>query len=479
MRGPTIIRPEGPKGAPSGSTAPGPVRGSTAPGQVQTWACHPREAEKCDAVQSLARPFGLVFGRTGPNIRNTLFLNGFMSHWYGPVGSARLAGTLKKRRFQADLHCVLRSIREMLAIRRELPAVSGPADVQAPAEGSMKAYRLSILLIPLLPLMFMVSPAKGSELLTDPGSARQSTGGASASATGNFHLKGVLVSDSGGLALINGKMSRVGDRVAGAEIVAIVEGAVRLLIGSRELTVNVGSSFDTRQTFHASIGRSQRESRPESVRASNRPTGEAAIPPRVDQHAVSQGETLSGISKRYQVDGVTLNQMMIAFFRVNPKAFDENINILFEGASLRIPTRSELLYEEPDMATAQVGRQTHQWRMSRERSTTLAKAENQTHYGPVGGGETLIVIADHVRPVEITVDQMMIALFEANREAFGDNINLLYKDSVLRIPDDKNLLQQAEIATAEVTRQMDEWRSDDRRQARLDLRYADTSAASF
>ncbi|MGI9233223.1 MAG: FimV/HubP family polar landmark protein [Woeseiaceae bacterium] len=335
-------------------------------------------------------------------------------------------------------------------------------------------YRLSMLLILLLPLIFGPTPAQGSE----SGSADRSTGGVPVSAAGNFHLKGVLVSDSGGLALINGKMSRVGDRVAGAEIVAIVEGAVRLLVGSRELTVNVGSSFDTRQTFDASIGRSNRETRTRSVRATDLHREQAANPSRVDHHAVTKGETLSGISKRYQVDGVTMNQMMIAFFRVNPKAFNNNINILLEGASLRIPTRSELFDEEAEMATAQVSQQMDEWRTSRGQPTTLAKAVNRTPYGPVRRGETLIAIAEHVRPAGITADQMMIALFEANREAFGDNINLLYEGSVLHTPDDKNLLQQPEIAAAEVTRQMDAWHSDNRRAARSDLPYADMTAAS-
>lgn len=332
----------------------------------------------------------------------------------------------------------------------------------------MKVYRLSILLILLLPPIFAATPAQGAEMLAEAGTA-----------AGTFHLKGVLVSDSGGLALVNGKMSRVGDRVAGAEIIGIVEGAVRLLIGSRELTVYVGSSFDPQQTFHASTGRSNRETRPRALRALNRPEDEAASPAGVDRHAVAKGETLSGISKHYQVDGVTLNQMMIAFFRANPNAFEDNINILLEGASLRIPTQPELLHADADAATAHVRRQTDEWQTAHQQPTRVAKTTNRTNYGPVDGGETLIVIAEYVRPVGITVDQMMIALFEANPAAFGDNINLLYEGSVLHIPDDENLLQRPEIATAEVTRQMDLWRSDDRRQARSDLPYADMTAASF
>ncbi len=64
-----------------------------------------------------------------------------------------------------------------------------------------------------------------------------------------------------------------------------------------------------------------------------------------------------------------------------------------------------------------------------------AQAEAK-EYGPIRGGETLRSIAAKVKPAEATVEQMMVALYQANRSAFqGDNMNRLLKGRVLRVPD--------------------------------------------
>jgi pilus assembly protein FimV len=87
----------------------------------------------------------------------------------------------------------------------------------------------------------------------------------------------------------------------------------------------------------------------------------------------------------------------------------------------------------------------------------LAGVDN---YGPIDWGETLWSIATRVRPDEsISIQRMMLALLEANPEAFNvNNINELRKGEVLRIPgreeigpDDKSL------AMAEVRRQHVLW----------------------
>ena len=58
------------------------------------------------------------------------------------------------------------------------------------------------------------------------------------------------------------------------------------------------------------------------------------------------------------------------------------------------------------------------------------------------------------------IDQTMIALYRANPDAFGGNINILRRGAVLRVPgaDDIAALNQRE-AMGEVHRQMDAWRS--------------------
>ncbi len=56
-------------------------------------------------------------------------------------------------------------------------------------------------------------------------------------------------------------------------------------------------------------------------------------------------------------------------------------------------------------------------------------------YGPVRANETLWAIANRIRPRGISVHQMMVALYQANQQAFLDgNINLLKKGSILKVP---------------------------------------------
>jgi pilus assembly protein FimV len=81
-------------------------------------------------------------------------------------------------------------------------------------------------------------------------------------------------------------------------------------------------------------------------------------------------------------------------------------------------------------------------------------------YGIVQRGDTLWVIADRTRPNGVTINQMMIAIYRANPDAFGGNINLLRAGASLQLPaetDIDTLTQTA--ANAEVRRQTDEWAS--------------------
>jgi pilus assembly protein FimV len=76
-------------------------------------------------------------------------------------------------------------------------------------------------------------------------------------------------------------------------------------------------------------------------------------------------------------------------------------------------------------------------------------------------GDTLTKIARglhaETRPA---IDQTMIALFRSNPEAFGGNINVLKRGSVLRVPDADSIaaLNQKE-AMSEVHKQLEAWRS--------------------
>ena len=88
-------------------------------------------------------------------------------------------------------------------------------------------------------------------------------------------------------------------------------------------------------------------------------------------------------------------------------------------------------------------------------------------YGPVRRSETLWAIANRLRPGDVTVEQMMVALRDANPEAFvAGDINRLKAGYVLRVPapEEVRAIDPA-AARAEVRRQIAAWRAA-RRQAR-------------
>ncbi|HET8698220.1 MAG TPA: FimV/HubP family polar landmark protein, partial [Gammaproteobacteria bacterium] len=81
-------------------------------------------------------------------------------------------------------------------------------------------------------------------------------------------------------------------------------------------------------------------------------------------------------------------------------------------------------------------------------------------YGPVQRAETLWAIAERFRPDGVSMNQMMVALFQANPQAFGGNMNVLRVGAVLRMPQTSDLQNlSASTANAEVQRQTDEWQN--------------------
>jgi pilus assembly protein FimV len=81
-------------------------------------------------------------------------------------------------------------------------------------------------------------------------------------------------------------------------------------------------------------------------------------------------------------------------------------------------------------------------------------------YGPVQRGETLWGLADRMRPDGVSVNQMMIAIYRQNPQAFGGNINILHAGATLRLPESVDFDGLATtVANAEVVRQIDEWQN--------------------
>ncbi len=82
---------------------------------------------------------------------------------------------------------------------------------------------------------------------------------------------------------------------------------------------------------------------------------------------VRSGQTLSGIAGQLARDnGVSLDQAMVALLRANPEAFIRgNVNLLRQGAVLRVPESGELQRIDSAAARVLVSEHVAQWRQAR------------------------------------------------------------------------------------------------------------------
>ena len=121
--------------------------------------------------------------------------------------------------------------------------------------------------------------------------------------------------------------------------------------------------------------------------------------------------------------------------------------------------------EPPSSSSATQSRPTSQPSRTSQPSTS-APADDITPYDTSAGGdyvvqrsETLWGIASRMRPDgRLTMNQTMLAIYEANPGAFGGNINILRAGAALRIPSADEIFQiTSGNAFSEVKRQNEEW----------------------
>ncbi|HRP36147.1 MAG TPA: FimV/HubP family polar landmark protein, partial [Gammaproteobacteria bacterium] len=91
---------------------------------------------------------------------------------------------------------------------------------------------------------------------------------------------------------------------------------------------------------------------------------------------------------------------------------------------------------------------------------TPLRSEYGAEFGPVQRNDTLWAIAQRVRPdTGLSTNQVMVALFRANPNAFDGNINRLRAGAILRVPSRSEMAATSGgEATAEVRRQNEAWR---------------------
>lgn len=100
-------------------------------------------------------------------------------------------------------------------------------------------------------------------------------------------------------------------------------------------------------------------------------------------------------------------------------------------------------------------------RPSKNSSKSVSRTANQTRdsYGPVIRGDNLSSIARQVLPAGVDLNQMLVALHRANRDAFiANNMNLLKVGAILKIPEKSEVAAiDTSTARAEIRMQVADW----------------------
>ena len=110
------------------------------------------------------------------------------------------------------------------------------------------------------------------------------------------------------------------------------------------------------------------------------------------------GDTLSAVAKQMQVDGVSLEQMLVGLYEENPKAFvGENMNRMKSGQIIRVPTAESLNAVSKAQAHDEVKLQAENWNAYRNKlagmvATSKPSAEESSKEST--GGKVTTVAED-------------------------------------------------------------------------------------
>ncbi len=121
-----------------------------------------------------------------------------------------------------------------------------------------------------------------------------------------------------------------------------------------------------------------------------------------DEHETRRGDTLSAIAKQMQVDGVSLDQMLVGLYRANKDAFvGDNMNRLKVGQIIRAPSAEELQAVTRQEASGEVRMQTADWNVYRNKLAGIvseAPAASEDAGNQSSGGKLTTATEDKAAP---------------------------------------------------------------------------------
>src|SRR5215813_2170850 len=147
--------------------------------------------------------------------------------------------------------------------------------------------------------------------------------------------------------------------------------------------------------------------------ASQRAAAGSAAGPKAgagDSYTVKRGDTLSKIAKEYKPADVTLEQMLVALFRDNERAFDgKNMNRLRSGQILTIPGAEEPSQIAQSDAKQVVRVQASDWRAYRDRLAAAAPTTEATPTRQAAGGKITTAVEEKGAPAPSGRDQLKVS----------------------------------------------------------------------
>lgn len=287
-------------------------------------------------------------------------------------------------------------------------------------------------------------------LLSIAGSFVQAQTISDAELAARYKINGARISGENRIAIINDQIAGIGDKIDAAEIVAIESGLIHLRVAERTFAMRVGSSLIRPSQYSESAITAPQPERFAELNAAELNTTEldtavlnavtaaayAHLPLRQVEEAtqvavttvqetgtrwtVKAGDTLSGIAASLSDDQRTHQSVMDSIYAGNPHAFGGSVDLLYAGTQLSLTA---------GLQASVAGLQAEQ-----AEPPSLEDERSRPRTARVRSGDTLSGIALRYVDNDITLNQLMLAIFEANPRSFGGNVNVLYAEEVIEIP---------------------------------------------
>jgi len=163
------------------------------------------------------------------------------------------------------------------------------------------------------------------------------------------------------------------------------------------------------------------------------------------EYTTKSGDNLSKIAKEMQLEGYSLDQMLVALYRANPQAFDgDNMNRLKVGQIIKAPTYDDLSEVTPQEAAKEIRVQTSDWNAYRNKlAGVVAESAPMAEDGgdQATSGKLKTATEDKAAPVETgPKDVVKLSKSEtdksvaanADAKALQDKLSAMQEENIAR-----------------------------------------------